>query len=306
MRDKFKTTSFGRALGRVANGTLSAANRLALRLYLAREARKKLSSENSSADRKSDLKTGLLAHVYYPELLDEILACRACLPANAICHLTAPPEAGEVLRERTAALPDTILTIVENRGRDIAPFLSVLRSGVLDDLDVVLKIHSKRSPHLRYGPDLRRAMFTSLAGRPDVVERILAIMSNPKVGLVGWRRVFLTAARHWHTNRSRVEELASSLNPPAEPRLAFFGGSMFWFRPAALRSVAALPLSVEDFEPEAGQIDGTLHHALERCFAIAASAAGYSTCDTQGNVLLEARHVGEGAVSAGARGHRTP
>lgn len=283
MRTRLKGSPVGRALTRIGKGTLSAANTVALRLYLASEARK---SQDSRPPAQTSLRTGLVAHVYYPDLFPEILACRSHLPDDAVCHITAPEEAAESLRPLIGALGDVTLTVVENRGRDIAPFLGVLQSGALDGLDAVLKIHAKRSTHLSHGDLLRRAMLTSLAGRPDIVDGVLKIMDDPSVGMVGWRRVFLTAQRHWHTNRDRVEALLARLDPPPRPQLAFFGGSMFWFRPAALASIARLLLVAADFDAEEGQIDGTLHHALERCFALAATASGYQICDTHGRVLL--------------------
>jgi rhamnosyltransferase len=289
MNPELKNTAIGRRISSLGKGTLSAANRLGLMLYLAGEhTRAHLIGHPREAIR-TGLRTGIVAHVYYPDLFGDILACRNNLPADAICHVTAPPDVAAALGPQIQGMPGTYLHIVENRGRDIAPFLSVLKSGALDGLDAVLKIHSKRSPHLSHGGLLRRAMFHALAGRRDVVARILTTMEAPEAGMVGWRRVFLTRQRHWHGNRDRVLALAAQLDPPAQPALSFFGGSMFWFRPQALASLAALPLSVSDFEAEAGQIDGTLHHALERCFAIATAAAGFSVLDTEGRKLLPPR-----------------
>ena len=224
---------------------------------------------------------------YYPDLLDEILACHAVLPAGTPLHLTAPPDVADELRQMLGERPGMILHVRENRGRDIAPFLFLLKSGVLDGYDAVLKLHTKRSPHLGHGNLLRRAIFSALAGDKGVVDRIMRIMSDPTVGMVGWRRVFLTSKRHWHTNRARVELLAGELQPSARAILAFFGGSMFWFRPEALKVLAEAAIEQADFEDESGQIDGTLHHALERCFAIVATAAGFSVRDTNGRILLE-------------------
>jgi rhamnosyltransferase len=284
MSINLKNMAVGRAMLRIGKITLSAANRIELLVYLAREGQR--TRGEAVAMPVTPLRTGLVAHVFYPELVEEIIACRAHLPANTVCHITAPAAVAKTVVARIADLPAVHLHVVENRGRDIAPFLAVLRSGALDGLDAVLKIHTKRSPHLAHGELLRRAMFTALAGHPATVSRILAIMADPAVGMVGWRRVFLARPRHWHTNRSRVEALATKLVPPATPDLAFFGGSMFWFRPAALAAITALPITPDDFEEEAGQIDGTLHHALERLFAIAAAGSGYAVRDTEGLDLL--------------------
>lgn len=287
LRSQMKATKAGAAIAALRLRAMSAVRAAGLKAFLAAE-RGRSRHERGLRARSAGLRTAMTAHVYYPDLLDEILACHAVLPEGTPCHITTPPEVASRLSQAALERPGVTLHVMENRGRDIAPFLALLQSGAFDGYDAVLKIHAKRSPHLYHGELIRKALFAVLAGRASVVERILDIMSDPGVGLVGWRRVFMTRRRHWHTNRPRVEALAARLDPPARPELAFFGGSMFWFRPAALTSVAALGLSSADFEPEAGQLDGTLHHALERCFSIAAAAAGYATRDTEGKVLLAA------------------
>jgi lipopolysaccharide biosynthesis protein len=287
IRKRVKDTRFGAAAARVRNRVASTANAAALKLFLVGEAwRAKATGSAEPGELPGDLKFAAVAHIYYPELLPEILACHAVLPAGAPLHLTAPPDIAERLGEHIRHRPDITLHVRENRGRDIAPFLFLLKSGTFDGYDAVLKLHTKRSPHLGHGDLLRRAILSTLAGDRKVVGRIARIMSDPTVGMVGWRHIFMTSRRHWHTNRRRVEALAASLNPPARADLAFFGGSMFWFRPKALQSLAKAAIDQMDFEDEAGQIDGTLHHAVERCFAIAAAAAGYAIRDTNGRRLL--------------------
>ena len=58
---------------------------------------------------------------------------------------------------------------------------------------------------------------------------------------------------------------------------SFIAGSMFWLRPAALRLLLDAHLEVAEFEAEAGQLDGTLAHAVERVFSLTASAGGFGT-----------------------------
>ncbi len=52
---------------------------------------------------------------------------------------------------------------------------------------------------------------------------------------------------------------------------------MFWFAPDALKPLATVAEDQLAFEPEVGQQDGTLAHALERVFAPLARAQGFRT-----------------------------
>ncbi len=234
---------------------------------------------------RTDLSVALVAHIFYPELIDEVLACWRKMPDGTPLFVTTTRERAGTVLVRLGDLPRVTVLTGENRGRDVAPFLALVRSGRLDAYDVVLKLHTKRSPQLRYGDLVRRALYLALAGSRDDIGRILEIFADPKVGMVGWAPVFLTTGRHWRTNRQRVEALVGGMGMPMPEAPGFFGGTMFWFRPAAVTPLAGLPLGQQHFEPESGQLDGTLHHALERCFSLAAAGTGFSVRDTAGHEL---------------------
>ena len=52
-------------------------------------------------------------------------------------------------------------------------------------------------------------------------------------------------------------------------------GTMFWFRPAALKPLFDHDWQWEDFPPEPNDIDGTILHAIERAYGYVAQASGY-------------------------------
>ncbi|MCA3565104.1 MAG: hypothetical protein IOC90_01830 [Methylocystis sp.] len=236
--------------------------------------------------RRPNVRTAIVAHLYYLDILPEILACRSVLPEGAMLHLTVPSDRAEQARDLVQGLPGVVVHPSANRGRDIAPFVALLNDGVFDDYDAVLKLHTKRSLHLWDGEVRRKLLYMMLAGERNATWRMLTAFEAKDTGLVGWEASYRTASPYWMANEARVRDVAAKMRAPDDAvRLGFFEGSMFWFRPAALAALRSLELTEADFEPEAGQLDGTLHHAIERCFTIAAWSGGFVVRDLKGRVL---------------------
>lgn len=235
------------------------------------------------------VRTAIVVHVYYPELWHEIMTVRKTISFDCPIIVTAPPDQAACLRKATVDDPTIGIVETPNRGRDIAPFLYVLGTGRLDSFDAVLKIHTKKSPHLRQGDLRRRVLFSALAGSRSTVARIINQFQCSKVGMVGPSLYFRTSSFYWMNNRSQVKNLTNHLRIPLS--LGFFEGTMFWFRPASLQKLRTLSLDFEIFDKEESQLDGALHHAVERIFSITAASAGYETRSLGGRTLMTGKNL---------------
>jgi lipopolysaccharide biosynthesis protein len=179
---------------------------------------------------------------------------------------------------------------VENRGRDIAPFLDVLAEIMPLGYEAVCKIHTKKSNHLNGGrgwkqedgENWRAQLFGQLLGSRKVVQEIIAVFrDDPAVGIIGPGRDVVKYESAVGANESLVRDIQSRLQVAQTNDFEFFAGSMFWFRPEALMPILALNLTIDAFPLETGQIDGTLAHALERLFNLSASKLKYKVCTTK-------------------------
>lgn len=239
----------------------------------------------------STMRIGIVLHLHYPELWPEFEALLAGLerPFRLLVTTTAP---APVLTERIEArFPGSRVLTYPNRGRDVGPFIGLLADGHLDGLDLVCKLHGKRSgvagSRAVLGEMWRRASVGDLIGSRDIVDRIVArFAGTPEIGMIGSRRFRLPNAHigpeaAWGGNRERVSQLMQQLGYPGNAiALDFFAGTMFWVRRDALDALALLGLTAESFPPETGQMDNTLQHALERVFGILPGFAGKRLEDT--------------------------
>jgi hypothetical protein len=82
-------------------------------------------------------------HLHYFEQWDEIGTLLRCAPFTLFHAVTRykPTLAGRV----RSAFPSSMVSAVENRGRDVRPSLQLLEDGAFDPFEIVCKIHGKRS-----------------------------------------------------------------------------------------------------------------------------------------------------------------
>ena len=171
------------------------------------------------------------------------------------------------------------IRVTANRGRDVGPTL-VAFERVYDEYDVILHLHSKKSPHSDDLSSWRHFLFETLVGSPSIVTSVLdAFEKNKNLGMVcAPNPPALKEWISWASNWERANDLATRMGFKIDPnaKLDFPAGSMFWARSAALRPLLELGLTEEDFEVEQSQSDGTLAHAIERLFFYTCERAGFT------------------------------
>ena len=152
--------------------------------------------------------------------------------------------------------------------------------------------HERGARHHRSDGDAWRAeLLDTLLGPATFGDAVDAFRVDPRLGLVGPSQHHLSVAAYIASNGTLVTALGRRLGLESVGDRGFFAGSMFYVRLAALAPLRALGLGASDFEPELGQVDGTLAHALERCFPLAVEAAGYGVRGAGGAAGLAAATV---------------
>lgn len=214
-------------------------------------------------------------HAWYPDGFAEILAALQAsgVPLRLIVT-TSPERADQIqgvldLRSMTAEIE-----LLQNRGRDILPFLRVADRLIDEGEDVVLKLHTKRSPHRQDGDRWRMELLGGLLSRPRPIMQ--AFERDQTLGMVAPDGHIQPLSYYWGANEENVSHLATRIGiatPPSESDF-FVPGSMFWIRLHALRPLLDARLGDWEFEAETGQLDGTTAHAVERTFALCARQQG--------------------------------
>ncbi|CAM5419587.1 Rhamnan synthesis protein F OS=Afipia felis OX=1035 GN=BN961_03297 PE=4 SV=1 [Afipia felis] len=226
----------------------------------------------SKAQPAGGLAIGIVVHLHYCDVWSdfEMRLRNLALPFRLIVTLTGP---NPVLTARiTEQFPHSKILVYPNRGRDVGPFIRLLREGHLDGFELICKLHGKKSaslgPRAVFGEVWRRLLLNDLIGSDELVKGIVQrFVDQPGVGLVGSSHFRGDYSDTWPRNAKPTLELAKRLGcSETEFKPDFFAGTMFWIRRELLDLLKPLNLSQDDFPEEAGQLDGELQHALERIF----------------------------------------
>ena len=223
----------------------------------------------------------VVVHLFYRDLLDELCELIDNVPGPIDVFITVSDDAPqEWVSDLRAKLPHAYLLAVPNRGRDILPFFRLLPVLQQYGYMTACKLHSKKSPHRDDGQSWRAFLWQGLFSRDAIVVAGKAFERNKSLGLLAPANALtdLSESDIHINNRPWLDRVLRTLAPKRAKgnyRFTFPAGSMFWFRPNAMPSLAELGIEAADFEVELGQVDSTLAHALERLFAFGVKSRGF-------------------------------
>ncbi|WP_245262345.1 rhamnan synthesis F family protein [Mesorhizobium sp. WSM3626] len=238
----------------------------------------------------NDLRIAVCAHVFYVELLDELLSYSRNIGNKydfiATTDTSKKKRLIEARLKKEVGIGNSIVRVVsENRGRDMAAlFISCKDIFQQDNYDLVCRIHTKKSPQVSAAQGLlfKNHLLENLLNSPGYVANVIDLFrKNPVIGIAIAPIIhisFMTMGYSWFSNKEPVKDLLRKIDvkvPLDEDTPLAPYGSMFWFRPKALQKLFDRNWKLSDFPTEGNYRDGDLPHALERAIVYVAQDAGY-------------------------------
>ncbi|WP_334180178.1 glycoside hydrolase family 99-like domain-containing protein [Pseudoxanthomonas sp.] len=220
----------------------------------------------------------VVLHAWHLDVLEEILdQLHKCKVPWQLEVSTTPEKAQAAVDILRQCDLQHRLHVISNRGRDILPFLEITSLLVREREQLILKLHTKRSPHRSDGDEWRRELVSNLVSGFRAQKILDAFSQDPKMGLVAPEGHVQPMNYYWGANAPAVLQLASrlGLSLTGVSESEFVSGSMFWVRLQAIRPLLEIGLTRSDFEQEKSQVDGTMAHAIERLIAPCVASEGW-------------------------------
>ena len=215
-------------------------------------------------------------HLYYPDLWESFEAHFAALDISYDLFVTLTWRGAEteaLTREIKKRFPSAHVQAVPNHGRDILPFLHLVNAGAFEGYRAVLKLHGKKSPHRPDGDQWRDHLVGGVLPKAGLAKLLDYFLADRDAGIWVADGQNYPVSAWWGGNRGKTEALLQRVEAvEAAGAFRFPAGSIYWAKPAILQMLRALRIGPELFEPETGQVDGTLAHAVERVIGGLAAA----------------------------------
>lgn len=249
---------------------------------------KKCSGINYFGD-KTEL--AVQAHIFYTDLAEEIIYELNKIPYKFDCYIsTDTDEKADILKnifKEKSKAENVYVEVFANRGRDMLPFITQILK-VIENYKYVCHIHSKKTLTNTVGEGWRKYLFKHLFGNEKNICGIFDIFENTNTGII-FPKTFegMVPAAVWGSNLENTKNLLKKMNIDImlpENHLIFPVGNMFWAKTKAVKQIFEHCSNKDDYALEAGQVDGTIAHAIERLWVYIAEYNGYTYMNTANKI----------------------
>lgn len=240
---------------------------------------------------RKDHEIAAVVHLYYSELFEEIASYLQNLGLDCDLYFTIPFGEEHLTQQIRDQFPAARIVLHQNRGRDILPFLNILKLILPLHYSLLVKIHSKMTLHREGGDAWRKDVFDRLLGSLTQVEKIkTAFQEDVHLGMLGPSGHVLNTRFYMGLNGERFNELLQRTGigtSKADP-LLFVASTMFWCRPEILKPLLRAELKEDDFEAEPLPDDGSTAHTVERLLGVLPTLQGYALkqMDVNGRITI--------------------
>ena len=216
----------------------------------------------------TSVSANLIFHVHYLdiaiEMIDYLVASKTVF-SNAI--ITCTDDAMKPSLENAAKkLVHNRLEViyVENSYRDARPFL--IAAHRLEESLPILKIHTKKSPHLSEldGIAWRQSLLEELVPDSIRVSEFTSWLKAENVPMVICPKRWLAEKKHWGRNDFYVYSICRALGITMRPKAPFPMGNMFWANKHLIEHIKKLPTPGSQDIRELNWADSTWSHGFER------------------------------------------
>lgn len=239
---------------------------------------------------KKTHRIALIMHIYYEDLIDYCYEYAKSMPNEADIYVTTHSTKNKALIEaKFAELSCNKLEviIIENRGRDVSSLLVATKDFIFN-YDYVCFAHDKKTKQFEpysIGESFSYKCFENVLGSDFFVKNVIQTFEdNPRLGLLtppppNHAAFYGVLGTEWGANFEITKQLSDKLNlnvnmdnhkEPISPL-----GTMFWFRPQALKTLFDYGWEFKDFPEEPNANDGTLLHGIERLYSFVVQHEGY-------------------------------
>lgn len=235
-------------------------------------------------------KVALIAHVFFDELLEQTFRYIKNIPEYVDVYVTTDTcHKKDMITEYAKKISKCRfkVKVIPNRGRDVSSLLIGWRE-IVDQYELICFVHDKKTGQVNpksVGLSFAKKCFENTLGNREYIEDIIELFAaNERLGIAmppepNHGIFFQCIGGEWGNNYELAKDLKKQLNlkvpmdiskRPVAPL-----GTMFWFRPKALKKLFEIDWKYEDFPEEPIKEDGTLLHAIERIYPFVVQDAGF-------------------------------